>query len=643
MFLRLLEWLSEYRRLLLALLLLLVVVQIPSITYDSGPGYDTTDTHYYSEQTESGQEADGILYVNLESHRQRFLLGDTARFRVRVENAGDATINGALRFYIIPQFGLISEREISLKPDAEDTYTFTHRAGKSAFTGSPPYDVFFRAELGNASPSLRGSYVAPPSERTAVSVVVALLAAIVALLVVPSVKRMIEQIHFDKKNRALAEGILDFINTNSSDNTITAIPEWVVDRDPIAARHLLIQLDEIRHLAASMYPFIRENKSNANPEEWVCLSGLRESFLDGDTTQTTQVLEKLDARREIFIAETNPDTLSFFIPRPEENRSREEVALSLGESVEGLYHDPSGQKWDDESKHLAGLMIESAELNRIFSEQSKSQVTFSGQTYTPIDVIEYLRESYLKGNLLAVRLSRVYLSDFVNLYEDIEEISQSVSRRDYPEVYERIQSGLETANLTPVQSGIQRYNGLKKIEEINRYIETLTLNTTNYCEKELREQIDAAKQSEDWDDIERVLKELENLADGIWEGDDVYKYSWQEFEYLIAKLWADRGYSTTVTQGSGDSGIDVIAESAGERVLIQTKQNSPGNKVGRPVVQKTAGALMGRNANRAVIVTTAAFTQTAVEEAQRSPGLIRLVSGQELLELLNESRLPPPD
>ena len=144
------------------------------------------------------------------------------------------------------------------------------------------------------------------------------------------------------------------------------------------------------------------------------------------------------------------------------------------------------------------------------------------------------------------------------------------------------------------------------------------------------------------EEIEYLEEELIEISESTWVGEDLFQYSWEDFEHLISRLWSDMGYSTTVTQASSDRGIDVIAENSKETILIQVKQNSTGNDVGRPTVQKTAGALSGETADRAIIITSSSFTNTAVEEANRHGNDIVLISGQQLLNMLNDSKLSPP-
>jgi hypothetical protein len=98
-----------------------------------------------------------------------------------------------------------------------------------------------------------------------------------------------------------------------------------------------------------------------------------------------------------------------------------------------------------------------------------------------------------------------------------------------------------------------------------------------------------------------------------------------------------------VTQGSGDRGVDVYARKSGETVAIQAKHNSKSNRVGRPPVQKLGGILATNDADRAIVVTSASFTGTAKEEADNFGDGMELIPRSELLQMLNESELIPPE
>jgi restriction system protein len=71
-----------------------------------------------------------------------------------------------------------------------------------------------------------------------------------------------------------------------------------------------------------------------------------------------------------------------------------------------------------------------------------------------------------------------------------------------------------------------------------------------------------------------------------------------------------------------------------ETIYIQAKRWE-GN-VGRPEIQKFAGALQGQRANKGIFITTSAFTREAEEYAQRIGTRIVLMDGRRLANLMFE-------
>lgn len=120
-----------------------------------------------------------------------------------------------------------------------------------------------------------------------------------------------------------------------------------------------------------------------------------------------------------------------------------------------------------------------------------------------------------------------------------------------------------------------------------------------------------------------------------------------EFEHFVADLWDAKGYTTTVSDASGDRGIDVIArdESADETVVIQAKRYDEGNHVGSPEVQQYGSLKMqDPYPDRVIIVTTSDFTDQASEIAADIG--VELVNGTSLVTQANShasSMVGPPD
>jgi restriction system protein len=81
------------------------------------------------------------------------------------------------------------------------------------------------------------------------------------------------------------------------------------------------------------------------------------------------------------------------------------------------------------------------------------------------------------------------------------------------------------------------------------------------------------------------------------------------FERFCASELERAGWSAHVTKGSGDQGVDVIAEKDGLRVVLQCKQYS--TPVGNKAVQQALGAKMFERAQVAAVVTNSTYTPAA--------------------------------
>ena len=113
------------------------------------------------------------------------------------------------------------------------------------------------------------------------------------------------------------------------------------------------------------------------------------------------------------------------------------------------------------------------------------------------------------------------------------------------------------------------------------------------------------------------------------------------FEKLVIDLLVAMGYGGSQQDagkavGPGaDEGVDgVIKEDrlGLESIYIQAKRWQA--TVGRPEVQKFAGALQGQRARKGIFITTSGFSREAVEYAKSIQSTIVLVNGAQLAELM---------
>ena len=113
------------------------------------------------------------------------------------------------------------------------------------------------------------------------------------------------------------------------------------------------------------------------------------------------------------------------------------------------------------------------------------------------------------------------------------------------------------------------------------------------------------------------------------------------FERMVVDLLLQMGYggsridAGSAIGGSGDGGIDGIIKEDKlglEVVYIQAKRWE--DTVGRPEIQKFAGALQGHRAKKGVFITTSSFTRDAKDYASMIDTRIVLVDGDLLAELM---------
>ncbi|GMO61665.1 MAG: restriction endonuclease [Treponemataceae bacterium] len=129
---------------------------------------------------------------------------------------------------------------------------------------------------------------------------------------------------------------------------------------------------------------------------------------------------------------------------------------------------------------------------------------------------------------------------------------------------------------------------------------------------------------------EDLLEQLKNISPG-------------KFENIVVDLLVKMGYggskkeAAQVVGKSGDGGIDGIIKEDKlglDAVYIQAKRWD--SQVGRPEIQKFAGALLGQKAKKGVFITTGAFSNDALKYVENLDTKIVLIDGQYLTELMVE-------
>ena len=109
------------------------------------------------------------------------------------------------------------------------------------------------------------------------------------------------------------------------------------------------------------------------------------------------------------------------------------------------------------------------------------------------------------------------------------------------------------------------------------------------------------------------------------------------FERLVVELLVQMGYGGTLRDAgqavgaTGDGGIDgIIKEDSLGLDLIYIQAKRWDATVGRPEIQKFAGALQGQRAHKGVFITTSSFSADALDFASRIDSKIVLIDGATL-------------
>ena len=204
------------------------------------------------------------------------------------------------------------------------------------------------------------------------------------------------------------------------------------------------------------------------------------------------------------------------------------------------------------------------------------------------------------------------------------------NRRSYYEITER---GLETLkeNLPSIDvTYLEQYPEFRRFRSASKKKEDDTKTP----------EINDRMQKTPVEILEGVYQELtQNLAQDLI--NKVMQCSPTYFERLVVDLLLKMGYGGSRKDAgeaigkSRDEGIDGIIKEdrLGLDILyIQAKRWQ--NSVGRPEIQKFAGALLGKHAKKGIFITTSTFTDEARKYAASIESKLVLIDGEELGRLM---------
>lgn len=180
-------------------------------------------------------------------------------------------------------------------------------------------------------------------------------------------------------------------------------------------------------------------------------------------------------------------------------------------------------------------------------------------------------------------------------------------------------------------------NYLKKFDEFLDF-----QNLSNKKEEEAEEVTSEQTPSEQFESAYKKLKSglKTELLDTIMDCSPFF------FERLVVDLLINLGYGGSKKEAgeafatTGDEGIDGIIKEDKlglDLIYIQAKRWKKDSCVGRPEIQKFAGALQGKRAKKGIFITTSYYSNEAREFVKALDSKIILIDGDSLAEYMIES------
>ncbi|MCC6261037.1 MAG: restriction endonuclease [Anaerolineales bacterium] len=176
------------------------------------------------------------------------------------------------------------------------------------------------------------------------------------------------------------------------------------------------------------------------------------------------------------------------------------------------------------------------------------------------------------------------------------------------------------------------------LEQFEEFIDFKTRHKKNTTENPTTEK-DVESQTPEEEIESAYLNIRQSLSDEILQ--TVKNCSPSFFEILVIDVLVKMGYGGTRKDAgkaigkSGDGGIDgIINEDRLGLDVIYIQAKKWENSVGRPEIQKFAGALQGQRAKKGIFITTSEFTKEAKEFASKIESKIILIDGETLSQLM---------
>lgn len=207
------------------------------------------------------------------------------------------------------------------------------------------------------------------------------------------------------------------------------------------------------------------------------------------------------------------------------------------------------------------------------------------------------------------------------------------TRRGYFKITDR---GIDVLQRNPPKIDVEFLEQFKEFKEFR---------ALRHTKEEEEREIRPALESTPEEALERAYQRLrDDLAGELLQ--QIKTISPSLFEKIVVELLVKMGYGGSRQDAgkaigkTGDEGIDgIIKEDRLGLDIIYIQAKRWANVVGRPEVQKFAGALQGQRARKGILITTSAFSQEAYDYASRIESKIILINGERLAQLMIDNNL----
>ena len=259
---------------------------------------------------------------------------------------------------------------------------------------------------------------------------------------------------------------------------------------------------------------------------------------------------------------------------------------------------------DDGAEHSLRDAIESLAGEFKLSDEERRELLPSGQQEVFANRVGWARTYMKKAGLLRT------------------------TRRGFFQITERGQSALEQKPARIDAKFLEQYQEFREFKALRKQPATNSESEEEEQTRTPEEALERAYQNLRSDLAADLLTQIKQSPPAL-------------FERLVVELLVKMGYGGSRKDAgraigkSGDEGIDgIIKEDRLGLDIIYIQAKRWDNTVGRPDIQKFAGALQGQRARKGIFITTSDFSRDAHDYASRIDSKIVLIDGEGLAQML---------